>query len=193
MKIGTNMILLGILSMLIGTVFASPLLVSELEIRPYVPPLPKGPTADSQEPEGTTLNVYSYVVKQGKPVGPREVMRGANLSSPSLAYWHLQKLENTGLLQKNEAGEYIVKEKASISGHIWIGRNLVPRLMCYSLFFLGILIIETIIISVQFFSTTQTPNLAVLYLIATNAIAFALFLGEGLLMRQRTKPEKNGN
>ena len=149
-------------------------------------------TADSQEPEGTTLNVYSYVVKQGKPVGPREVMRGANLSSPSLAYWHLQKLENTGLLQKNEAGEYIVKEKASISGHIWIGRNLVPRLMCYSLFFLGILVVETIIISTQFFSTEQTPNLAILYLIATNAIAFALFLTEGLLLRHKSKPEKNG-
>ncbi len=72
-------------------------------------------TAEPQEPEGTTLNVYSYVVKKGKPVGPREVMRGANLSSPSVAYWHLQKLENAGLLQKNGAGEYIVKEKTSIS------------------------------------------------------------------------------
>jgi hypothetical protein len=46
MKIGTNMIFLGILSMLIGTAFASPLLISELEIRPYNAPLPKGPTAD---------------------------------------------------------------------------------------------------------------------------------------------------
>jgi len=141
--------------------------------------------SDSQEPEGTTLNVYSYVVKQGKPVGPRDVMRGANLSSPSLAYWHLQKLENSGLLQKNKSGEYIVKEKTSISGHIWIGRNLVPRLMCYSLFFLGILIVESAIISVQFFSTGQIPNLALLYLIATNVIAFALFLGEGLLLRKK--------
>jgi hypothetical protein len=46
LKIGTNLILLGILSMLIGTAFASPLLISELEIRPYHEPLPKGPTAD---------------------------------------------------------------------------------------------------------------------------------------------------
>jgi len=46
MKIGTNLILLGILSMLVGTAFASPLLISELEIRPYHAPLPKGPTAD---------------------------------------------------------------------------------------------------------------------------------------------------
>jgi len=149
--------------------------------------------SDNQEPEGTTLNVYSYVVKKGKPVGPRDVMRGANLSSPSVAYWHLQKLENSGLLQKNKAGEYIVKEKTSISGHIWIGRNLVPRLMCYSLFFLGILIIECIIISVQFLSTGQIPNLAIIYLIATNTIAFALFLGEGLLLRKKAQPEKDNN
>lgn len=32
--------------MLVGTAFASPLLISELEIRPYVAPLPKGPIAD---------------------------------------------------------------------------------------------------------------------------------------------------
>jgi hypothetical protein len=46
MKIGTNLILLGILSMLVGTAFAAPLLISELDIRPYVAPLPKGATAD---------------------------------------------------------------------------------------------------------------------------------------------------
>lgn len=45
MKIGTNLILLGILSMLIGTAFASPLLLSELEILPG-PYLPKGPKAE---------------------------------------------------------------------------------------------------------------------------------------------------
>jgi hypothetical protein len=46
MKKGTNLIFLGLLSMLVGTVFASPLLISELEIRPFREPLPKGPTAD---------------------------------------------------------------------------------------------------------------------------------------------------
>ena len=39
-----------------------------------------------EELEGNTLNVYAFVVKEGKPVGPREVMRGANLSSPSTAF-----------------------------------------------------------------------------------------------------------
>ncbi len=103
-------------------------------------------TTNSKEPEGTTLNVYSFVVKKGKPVGPREVMRGASLSSPSVAYWHLQKLESSGLLMKNESGEYVVKEKTGISGHVWIGKNLIPRLMVYSLFFLGVIIIGAVAI-----------------------------------------------
>jgi hypothetical protein len=62
--------------------------------------------------------------------------------------------------------------------------------MCYSLFFLGILLIETVIVSVQFYYLGGIQNLAVLYLIATNAIAFALFLGEGLLLRKKIQPEK---
>ena len=148
-------------------------------------------TTETPEPEGTTLNVYSYVVKKGKPVGPREVMRGANLSSPSVAYWHLQKLENSGLLEKNSVGEYVVKEKTSISGHVWIGNNLVPRLMFYSLFFLGIVIVETVIISAQYLAFGQIPNLAMFYLIVTNAIAFGLFLVEGLNLRKKGKTEKS--
>ena len=48
MKKGTNMVFLGLLSLIVGTVFASPLLVSELKIRPFLKPLPKGVTADME-------------------------------------------------------------------------------------------------------------------------------------------------
>ncbi len=148
--------------------------------------------ADNEELEGTTLHVYAYVVKEGKPVGPREVMRGASLNSPSTAYRQLQKLENLGLVEKDIYGAYIVKEKASISGHLWIGRNLVPRLMCYALFFCGILIIEAAIILTQFFVELKAPNLSVVYLAITNAVAMVLFLGEGLVLWRKNKvnPEK---
>ena len=127
------------------------------------------------------------MVKQGKPVGPREVMRCVGLSSPSVAYWHLQKLENQGLIQKDETGEYVVKEKTGISGHIWIGRNLVPRLMFYSLFFLGIIIFEVIILLIQFFSDDLILSLPLVYLLITNIIAFVLFFGEGLLLQKKLK------
>ncbi len=151
----------------------------------------KLPNTDAEVLEGKTLSVYAYAVKENKPVGPREVMRGANLSSPSVAYWHLQKLESCGLLEKNVYGEYIVKEKINISGHLWIGKNLVPRLMCYSLFFLGIVGTDLAIISAQVFLQGKVPSIELIYLAATNALALALFLGEGLQLRRRNQPESH--
>ncbi|XES78297.1 MAG: hypothetical protein ACBZ72_05335 [Candidatus Bathyarchaeia archaeon] len=143
---------------------------------------------DAEVLEGTTLCVYAYVVKEGKPVGPREVMRGANLSSPSTAYRQLQKLESLGLVKKNVYGAYIVQEKASISGHLWIGRNLVPRLMCYSLFFFGMLGVELAILLIQFFIQARAPSLAILYLVPVTAISAGLFLTEGLLLFRKNRP-----
>ncbi len=35
--------------------------------------------------KGTTLEVYRFLLKSGKPVGVRGVQRALNLSSPSLA------------------------------------------------------------------------------------------------------------
>jgi hypothetical protein len=145
--------------------------------------------AVNEELEGNTLNVYAYAVKEGKPVGPRDVMRGANLSSPSVAYRQLQKLENLGLMEKNQYGEYVVTEKTSISGHLWIGRNLVPRLVFYSFFFMGILGAEISIIAIQFFVYEQSLNLEILYLIVITTIAMALFLAEGIVLHRKTRPE----
>jgi hypothetical protein len=147
----------------------------------------------SSELEGNTLSVYAFVVKEGKPVGPREVMRGANLSSPSTAYRQLQKLENLGLIEKNTYGAYILKEKASVSGHVWVGKNLVPRLICYSLFFFGILSVEAVILAIQYFVQAQTPSLAVSYLVPITACSAGLFLAEGLTLWKRNKPDNSGN
>jgi DNA-binding IclR family transcriptional regulator len=137
--------------------------------------------------EGNTLSVYTFVVKAGKPVGPREVMRGANLSSPSTAHRQLEKLESLGLIEKNVYGTYVVKDKTNISGHVWIGRNLVPRLICYSFFFFGILIAEIAILVAQFFSQGLTPSLAVGYLVPITAGATGLFLAEGLILWRYNK------
>ena len=144
--------------------------------------------AVNEELEGNTLNVYAYVVKEGKPVGPRDVMRGVNLSSPSVAYRQLQKLENFGLLEKNQYGEYVVKERTSISGHLWIGRTLVPRLVFYSFFFMGVLGVEIAIIAIQVFFYGQTADIEIFYLIVITVIAMALFLGEGILLLRKTRP-----
>ena len=142
---------------------------------------------NDEELEGTTFKVYVYVVKEGRPVGPRDVMRGASLSSPSVAYRHLQKLETLGLLQKNTYGEYVMKEKANIKGHVWIGRNLVPRLIFYSFFFMGVLSAEVAVIAVRFL-IKEPLQIEFMFLTSMTVIAMVLFLFEGvlLLLRMRT-------
>jgi hypothetical protein len=136
---------------------------------------------------GNTLIVYAYVVGENRPVGTRDVMRGANLSSPSVAHRHLQKLEAMGLLEKNEYSEYVVKEKAGVSGHVWVGKNLVPRLMFYSFFFVGAFGAEIAIILLSYVVPNLVIETSFLFLTAMTAIAMILFLVEGALLRGKVQ------
>ena len=43
-------------------------------------------------------------------------MRGLNIGSPSVAYRHLQKLEDAKLVTKNEYGAYFIKKKSKVKG-----------------------------------------------------------------------------
>ena len=140
-----------------------------------------------EELEGNTLNVYAYVVHKGKPVGTRDVTRGANLSSPSVAHRHLQKLEDLGLLERNQYGDYILKEKTAVSGYIWVGRNLVPRLLFYSFFFMGAFGAEVAILLFGFLGFGLVPDISFIYLTVMTAIAMCLFLFEGTSLNKKFK------
>ncbi|MGE5637123.1 MAG: hypothetical protein ACM3WQ_00310 [Chloroflexota bacterium] len=140
---------------------------------------------NKDELEGITLNVYLYVVKKDNPVGPRDVMKGAHLSSPSVAYRHLEKLEDLGLLQKNEYGEYIVKRKAHLAGYVWLGKHMVPKMIAISLVFLGILVFELIIFALHFRVETFEFKVFFLLLALSTGSAMLVFLVEGLLQQRR--------
>ncbi len=76
--------------------------------------------AANTELEGTTLSVYLYAVHRGKPVGPRDAMKGVNDSSPSVTYRHLQKLEDMGLVQKTNLANILSSVKQALRGtHGW--------------------------------------------------------------------------
>ncbi len=143
----------------------------------------------NDELEGNTLSVYSYIVHIDKPVGTRDVTRGAGLSSTSVAYRHLQKLENLGLIEKNSYGDYILKEKTSINGHVWVGKNLVPRLMFYSLFFMGAFAAELGLIVLSFVFKGLAIEVSFYFLTTMTAIAMALFFVESTVLHRKTKPK----
>ena len=135
--------------------------------------------------EGTTLSVYVYAVKEGKPVGPRDVMRGLNLGSPSVAYRHLQKLEDAKLLMKNEYGEYFLKKKRKINGYRWLGRRLLPNSMYYFYFFLGLFITEILVLAYHFRVETYEFKVFFALGLSITGIAMVLFLKEALSSSKR--------
>jgi hypothetical protein len=145
------------------------------------------PAANNEELEGITLSVYLYVVKQGKPVGPRDTMKGAQLSSPSVAYRHLEKLETLGLLQKNEHGEYTAKGKAHVKGYAWVGRQIMPKMLVYAIAFLGILIFELAVFALHYAVETYEFKVFFLLLTLITGLATAVFTYEWLLQRKRAK------
>lgn len=145
------------------------------------------PNGNHEELEGITLNVYLYVVRKGTPVGPRDAMKGAHLSSPSVAYRHLQKLEEMGVLQKNEYGEYIVKKKPIISGYIWFGRRALPKMLVYSAVFASVLIIEIIVLAMHYAVEDDKFKIFFLLLMLVTGAATGILATEGILQRNRIK------
>ncbi len=89
---------------------------------------------------GTTLEVYRYLLKKGKPMGPREVQRALELSSPSLAVYHLSKLEDAGLLKRLN-GDYVV-DRVILEDAVKISRFLLPRHLFYAIFAVAALIVD---------------------------------------------------
>jgi predicted DNA-binding transcriptional regulator len=91
------------------------------------------------ELKGKTLLIYWYLLQQpSHSVGIREVQRALNLSSPSIAVHHLEKLQDLGLITKKGTGEYVLEGEVKVGilkFFTRMGRFLVPRYLFYSVLF----------------------------------------------------------
>jgi hypothetical protein len=87
---------------------------------------------------GLTLKVYRFILKNDRPVGIREVQRALHLSSPTLALYHINKLEEAGLVKK-ELGGY-VSDKVILENLVRLRRVLIPRNFFYSVFLITSLV-----------------------------------------------------
>jgi DNA-binding transcriptional ArsR family regulator len=120
---------------------------------------------------GSTLEIYRFFLKSGRPIGVREVQRSLNLSSPSLAMYHISKLEDAGLL-KRENGNYVI-DRVVLEDTVRIRHFLVPRYLFYAFFTVTALIIELtllrpqIITSGYFFTTVVIAVCAVAFCFET--------------------------
>ena len=128
----------------------------------------------------TALRIYVYLLSKSGPVGPRQIFREMNLSSPSIAYYHLERLRQQGLLKKTPEG-YIITQRINIDGYIYIGKRVVPRLIIYSMFLLGLLIIEIFVLYARIKAGTDV-NIDFIVLIIVSALSSLLMLAEGIMM-----------
>jgi DNA-binding transcriptional ArsR family regulator len=95
------------------------------------------------ELRGKTLKAYLYILKLSRPIGVRELQRGLELSSPSVAYHHLEKLERLGLVEKDQYGAYGLVRNVDVGvlqAFARVGTLLVPRFVFYAMFFTTLLV-----------------------------------------------------
>jgi hypothetical protein len=145
---------------------------------------------NTEELNQTLFDTYVYLVRANKPVGPRDLMRGANLSSPSVAYRNLQRLIDIGLVAKDDYGNYIVKKKVGLSGYFWIGKTLIPRFAVFAIIFVGVLIAEIAVLIPHLVAGSGVEESFWLLTVVTivSAVIFAI---EGLRFRKKKSSEKN--
>ena len=142
--------------------------------------------ASNEELNSTLFDTYVFLIKAGKPVGPRDLMRGINLSSPSVAYRNLQKLVDLGLVAKDEYGNYVVKEKVGLKGYVWVGKTLIPNFAVFGFIFLGVLVAEIAVLVPHLLIGSPIEESFWLLTVVTIGAA-AIFLIEAL--RFKKKPE----
>lgn len=134
----------------------------------------------SREPGKTALRIYMYLLESGEPRGVREIARALDIPV-STVHYHLRRLEELGLVKQREGG-YVIDRVIEIEGFILIAGKLVPRLIIYSLFYLGALVGQ---IYLALTSGVSIPD-GILSMLIT-VTAFSLFLFEGLTTRRRLK------
>ena len=118
-------------------------------------------------------------------MGVRDVTRSVELSSTSVAHRHLLKLETLGLIEKDNYGRYALKTKVSVGGHMWVGKNLVPRLIVYSFFFIGVFIAEVSMMLFSWVIEGLVVDPRFLFFAGMTFVTIFLLVKEGLYLHRK--------
>ena len=107
--------------------------------------------------KGNTLRVYWFLLRSPNGVvGARETQRALKFSSPALAVYHLEKLDELGLAEKTN-GEYRLIKAVNVGvlkQFVRFGAFMLPRHFLYATMFTTLLIFYlTQFKNVGFYST----------------------------------------
>lgn len=117
---------------------------------------------------GLTLKIYRFILKNDKPVGIREVQRALNLSSPTLALYHMNKLEEAGLIKKELDG--YVADRIILENLVRFRRILIPRNFFYMIFLITSLVMLAVFLRPPTLTREYVFSLAVITIAAATSV-----------------------
>jgi DNA-binding Lrp family transcriptional regulator len=117
---------------------------------------------------GLTLKVYKFVLKNDRPVGIREVQRALGLSSPTLALYHINKLEEAGFIKKELNG--YVADRIILENLVRLRKLLIPRNLFYTVFFVTSLVFLAILLRPSVLTREYIFSLAVVSVAAATSV-----------------------
>lgn len=120
------------------------------------------------ELKGKTLLVYMHILKRpNDPVGVREVQRELGFSSPSASSYHLNKLQELGLIE-NIYGDYKLVRDIKVGvlrQFITLGGLILPRYLFYAVLVTTMLL--TYLVQTPFYPSQEYITTIVVGLVPT--------------------------
>jgi predicted DNA-binding transcriptional regulator len=112
--------------------------------------------------KGKTLQIYWYMLRDpDTSVGVREIQRSLELSSPSVAAHHLEKLLSLGLVEKTVRGEYLLNQEIKVGVLKFfsrMGRFLVPRHLFYAIWLTTMFVIYLVVYNFVLYQPTGSVH-----------------------------------
>ncbi|MEM0453809.1 MAG: winged helix-turn-helix domain-containing protein [Sulfolobales archaeon] len=133
--------------------------------------------SDTEDLGRNALRIYFKLFESEVPLGVRELARDLNLPV-STVHYNLRRLESSGIISKSSNG-YVVIKPIPIHGFLAIRNKLIPKLIIYSIFFLGITIGSVINLATSGFNVDR------LLVIIISSTASTIFFLEGLNIRSK--------
>lgn len=106
------------------------------------------------ELKGKTLQVYMYIIRSNASVvGVREVQRALGFSSPSVSSYHLNKLQELGLVGSERGDYHLVREikVGVLRQFVTFGGVMLPRFLFYA-------VLVTTMLATFFLQFPYTPT-----------------------------------
>jgi len=122
------------------------------------------------------LKIYVYLIERNRPASIREIAVATGLA-PSSVHYHLKRMIEAGLVKRAFNG-YIPAKIIGIRGYVVIGRKILPRIMIYGFFFLGLFVGELLVSFMRGFNIDRLTTIMI------SCASSALFFLEGLRIRK---------